>query len=219
VRPEQVQRLASAARKPVTHLLTAARRVVRPTRPQIVRAAPVRARAPKRAASRRVRAGMWQDEARRLGTTDRAGNAPKHTGPHLTGCGSDCESEPNEKPRQFAQRGESSLVGAAGEKERSNSAADCILRLTPPGRKLSSPIRQKFIPWKRVQLSMSCCHSLASKVRERTMSEESLVSPRESGPQPAAHRPAVKAYWSPALKVYGKAVVLTAAGIGTIPGS
>ena len=49
VRPEQVQRPARAARKPVTHLLTAARRVVRPTRPQIVRAAPVRARAPVRA--------------------------------------------------------------------------------------------------------------------------------------------------------------------------
>ena len=48
------------------------------------------------------------------------------------------------------------------------------------------------------------------------MSEESLVSPvRESGPQPVEHRPA-KAYVSPSLKVYGKAVDLTASGTGPL---
>jgi hypothetical protein len=47
-----------------------------------------------------------------------------------------------EKPRQFAPAGRVVFGGAAGEKERRNSAAECILRLTPPGRKLSSLIRQ-----------------------------------------------------------------------------
>jgi hypothetical protein len=55
---------------------------------------------------------------------------------------------------------------------------------------------------------------VASKIRERTMSEESLVSPvRESGPQPVEHRPR-KAYVSPGLKVYGKMSELTASGTG-----
>ena len=46
------------------------------------------------------------------------------------------------------------------------------------------------------------------------MTEESLVSlVGESGPQPVEHRPA-KAYFSPELKVYGKAVDLTASGTG-----
>src|SRR6476660_7428265 len=58
-----------------------------------------------------------QDEAGRLGTgSDGAGNSPKHTGPHLTGCGSDCESGPEKNPASLSQRGESSLVGAAGVK-------------------------------------------------------------------------------------------------------
>ena len=46
--------------------------------------------------------------------------------PHLTGCGSNCEFRAEEKPRQFAQRGESSLVRRL--EKRSDSAADCILR-------------------------------------------------------------------------------------------
>jgi hypothetical protein len=49
------------------------------------------------------------------------------------------------------------------------------------------------------------------------MSEESLVSPvRKTGPQPAEHRPARKAYFSPELKVYGKMAELTASGSGPL---